>query len=266
MKNMKAMLALAALALSLSLGGGVAFASVSLYENGAQRGPVDEIDIINGPTVSIGAGRGVIDYSTWANTYEGATADAYETAIGVVDPTADRTILWPDLSGTALLSTASPTLANSFQGVANGIEFEGATANGFETTVSVTDPTADRTVTVPDQSGTVHLSSGATALTAGTTVTLTVKPGNALFTDTITTDNQDQTINASGAGSAGDRMTIVFTTDTGGSGDEVITFGTNMLSTGTLTLANLTADVYVVNFASTGSTWVETSRTAVQTT
>ncbi len=265
MKNMKAMLALV-LALSLSLGGGVAFASVSLYENGSQRGPVDEIDIVGGPTVTLSAGRGLIDYSTWTNTYEGSTADANETTIGVVDPTADRTILWPDLSGTALLSTASPTLANSFQGVANGIEFEGATANAFETTVSVTDPTADRTVTIPDQGGTVHLSSGATALTPGAAVTLTVKPGHALFTDTIVTDNQDQTINASGAGSAGDTMTIIFTTDSGGSGDEVITFGTNMISTGTLTLANLTADVYVVNFASNGTTWVETGRTAVQTT
>jgi hypothetical protein len=263
MKNMKAMLALV-LALSLSLGGGVAFASDGIMENGADRGPSVYLNFVDGPSVSTGHGTKDIDFSPV--TYEGTTADAYETTVDVTDPTADRTILWPDQSGTALLSTAAQTAANSITGVANGFEFEGATANAFETTVSVTDPTADRAVVIPDQGGTVHLSSGVTALTPGTTVTLTVKPGHAIFTDTITTDNQDQTINASGAGSAGDRMTIIFTTDTGGSGDEVITFGTNMLSTGTLTLANLTADVYVVNFASNGTTWVETGRTAVQTT
>ena len=35
--------------------------------------------------------------------------------------------------------------------------FEGATADAFETTVRVTDPTADRTVTIPDLSGTIQL-------------------------------------------------------------------------------------------------------------
>jgi hypothetical protein len=114
--------------------------------------------------------------------------------------------------------------------------------------------------------GTVHTSSTATALTPGAAVTLTVVAGLELFTDTIVTDNQDQTINASAGGSAGDRMTIKFVTDAAGSGDEVITFGTNMLSTGTLTLANLAADVYTVSFVSDGTNWIETSRTTVQTT
>ena len=34
---------------------------------------------------------------------------------------------------------------------------EGATDNGFETTLTVTDPTADRTITFPDETGTVQL-------------------------------------------------------------------------------------------------------------
>jgi len=37
----------------------------------------------------------------------------------------------------------------------NGVVFEGTTANEFETTLNVTDPTADRTITLPDVSGTV---------------------------------------------------------------------------------------------------------------
>ena len=39
------------------------------------------------------------------------------------------------------------------------ITFEGATANDYETTLAVTDPTADRTITFPDATGTVALTS-----------------------------------------------------------------------------------------------------------
>jgi hypothetical protein len=39
------------------------------------------------------------------------------------------------------------------------ITFEGATANDYETTLAVTDPTADRTITLPNASGTVALTS-----------------------------------------------------------------------------------------------------------
>ena len=38
-----------------------------------------------------------------------------------------------------------------------GLVFEGATNDAYETTVTVTDPTADQTVTIPDQTGTVML-------------------------------------------------------------------------------------------------------------
>ena len=37
------------------------------------------------------------------------------------------------------------------------VEFEGATADAYETFLTVTDPTADRTITLPDASGTVQL-------------------------------------------------------------------------------------------------------------
>jgi len=40
------------------------------------------------------------------------------------------------------------------------IVLEGATADAFETTLTVTDPTADRTITFPDSTGTVALTSG----------------------------------------------------------------------------------------------------------
>ena len=61
------------------------------------------------------------------------------------------------------------------------ITFEGATNDGFETTITVTDPTADRTITFPDASGTV-LMTGTTIDGADTSL---------LFGDsTATTDSR----------------------------------------------------------------------------
>ena len=51
------------------------------------------------------------------------------------------------------------TLRSDIQGLsfADSIVFEGATADDFETTLAVTDPTADRTVTIQDKTGTLAM-------------------------------------------------------------------------------------------------------------
>ena len=60
------------------------------------------------------------------------------------------------LVGTTLIS-GSADAANSITLASGNIVFEGSTANDFETTISVTDPTADRTITFPNADGTVVL-------------------------------------------------------------------------------------------------------------
>jgi len=100
-----------------------------------------------------------------ALVYEGATANEFETSVAPTDPTADRSIAWPDASGTAILSslaTNAPDAANGVWGASNALVYEGATANEFETSVAPTDPTADRSIAWPDASGTAILSSLAT--------------------------------------------------------------------------------------------------------
>lgn len=68
----------------------------------------------------------------------------------------------PSLSG-YVTETGTVTLTNKtltspvIDGV--GVVFEGSTADAYETTLEATDPTADRTITLPNASGTVALTS-----------------------------------------------------------------------------------------------------------
>jgi hypothetical protein len=49
-------------------------------------------------------------------------------------------------------------------GAGNNLIFEGATDDGFETTLTVADPTADRTITLPNATGTVVLADASQTL------------------------------------------------------------------------------------------------------
>lgn len=50
--------------------------------------------------------------------FEGATADAFETTLTVTDPTADRTITFPNVTGTVAILDATQTLSNKTLGSA----------------------------------------------------------------------------------------------------------------------------------------------------
>jgi hypothetical protein len=111
-------------------------------------------------------------------TMEGSTADAHELILSAGDPTQDRTITFPDATGTVALIEDLNTSLGSYvetldigntSGVAGldsnknllvpgaSIIVEGTTANDFETTLTVTDPTENRTITFPNATGTVQL-------------------------------------------------------------------------------------------------------------
>jgi hypothetical protein len=90
----------------------------------------------------------------------------------------DGTNLWANLDYFAdINSTANPAFGSS-------ITFEGATANDYETILAVTDPTADRTITFPDATGTVALTSDI-AVTASSTTTFSNK-SISLGSNTVT--------------------------------------------------------------------------------
>jgi hypothetical protein len=100
--------------------------------------------------------------------FEGTTANGFETTLTVVDPTADRIVTFADVTGTVITTgnltgitaLTSPTISNAtFTGQQTGLElafsqnivFEGTTADAFELTLSAGEPTADVTVTLPNE-------------------------------------------------------------------------------------------------------------------
>lgn len=81
------------------------------------------------------------------------------------------------------LATTGGTVTGNLEiGTAGSLTFEGSTADGSETTLAVTDPTADRTVTLPDATGTVALLSLAQSYSAAQRGTISALTDGATIT------------------------------------------------------------------------------------
>ena len=98
----------------------------------------------------------------------------------------DGSTAWTSLGYSSLPSTAITTGGGTFTGAvtfdgASPIVFEGATADAHETTITITDPTADRTITIPNETGTVVTTAGGTFTGAVTIPDLTVTGTTKLF-------------------------------------------------------------------------------------
>jgi hypothetical protein len=110
----------------------------------------------------------------------------YNSTLGQIK-VGDGTSVWADLdyfiSDTSLGTSLGTYVQDSDKSAVNGVAeldasknilapssiiFEG-TANDFETTLAVTDPTADRTITFPDATGTVALTTDISVTAASTT-------------------------------------------------------------------------------------------------
>lgn len=110
-----------------------------------------------------------------------AANDAWITVGDVT--AANLGLLTSSSAASTYLALAGGTVTGNLEiGTAGSLTFEGSTANAFETTLAVTDPTADRTITLPDasltvaginvnQSFTVAQRGAITALTDGATIT-----------------------------------------------------------------------------------------------
>ena len=69
----------------------------------------------------------------------------------------NKTLTSPTLNSPTITTLTATQLALTD----SSIVFEGATADAHETTLTVVDPTADRTITLPNETGTLITSAGA---------------------------------------------------------------------------------------------------------
>jgi len=176
-----------------------------------------------------------------------AISSAIATKADKSSPEFTGTVTGADLSLSGGLTVAGAT---SLQGVtatslslASSIVFEGATADDYETTITITDPTADRTITIPNKTGTVALTSdipasaattvsGSYSISGSTTLTVTSTAHGRAVGDTVY-------LNFTSGTAVDDFFTIVSSAD---ANTFTVTYGSSITTSG---------DVYV-NYSTLG--------------
>ena len=118
--------------------------------------------------------------------FEGATSDSFETTLTASDPTADRTLTLPDVTGT-VISTGNLSEITSV-GVltgANPLVFEGSTGDSFETTLAVGNPGSDITLTLPSSASDTLVGRATTDTLTNKTITSPTVSGLTLSDSSI---------------------------------------------------------------------------------
>jgi hypothetical protein len=148
----------------------------TIDSNPATKGYTDSVlSTHNSDTTDV---HGIADTAALATT--AATASAISTSVsnhnaltanvhGIADTSilatttgaqtlSNKTLTTPTINGGEITATGGTVRIHGiYLPDAHVVTFEGATANEFETVLTVTDPTADRTVSLPDASGTLQL-------------------------------------------------------------------------------------------------------------
>ena len=122
-----------------------------------------------------------------------------------------------EISGNLSVAGTTTQVNTVTMNAQNAVIFEGATADASETTLTITDPTADRTITLPDETGTVHTSGGSITIPNGGTIgsagdadAITIASGGGV---TLTQTLVSTAITASGIIKTDDSTAATSTTD-----------------------------------------------------
>lgn len=106
--------------------------------------------------ISTGTAWTLVDVSTTVAAANNATGIAFNPAGDIVATNVQTAI--QELDTEKLSKTGGTVTGNLEIGTAGSLTFEGSSADAYETTIAVVNPTADRTITLPNATGTVVLS------------------------------------------------------------------------------------------------------------
>lgn len=141
--------------------------------------------------------------------FEGSIADAFETTFGVINPTADRSINLPDLSGDVILDSGSQslwdkTLINPVLSgpILSSMQIQDTSAD-HQYIIGVSELSADRTITLP------LLTGNDTLVFESHTATLTNKTlNNPRITGSINGNSGNEILKLTSVGSAINEVTL----------------------------------------------------------
>jgi len=192
---------------------------------------------VNGTPTGSTTVQGLLELATDVETQAGSDAARAVTPAGLqskvsdsISTTSSTTIASStavksayDLANAGLPKSGGTVTGNLEIGTTGSLTFEGSTADGFETTLAVVDPTGDRTITLPNISGTVVTTGDtgtvtSTMLLDGTIVNADVNASAAIAGTKIAPDFGSQTVQTTGIVShaLGTALapTVTFTGDT----------------------------------------------------
>ena len=231
--------------------------------------------IITSPTITAGAGAEFTSI-----IFEGATADAYETTLTVIDPTADRQIDLPNASGRVVLIDTTDTLTNktltsptiSGSPVITGLSSAGMSASsatpkdyvdsilGSATAASTSATSAAASATAAATSAT---SAAASATAAATSATSASNSASAASTS-ASSASTSQTAAATSATSAAASATAAATSATSAAASATAAAGSvsSVAASATAAATSATSAATSASSAATSATSSETSATA----
>jgi hypothetical protein len=181
--------------------------------------------------------QGLLELATNAETQTGSDTARAVTPAGLQSKVSDSTSTTSsttiasstavksayDLANAALPASGGTITGELLIGDTGSLVFEGSTTDNFETTLAVVDPTAARTITFPDRTGTVITTGDTGTVTStmivdGTIVNADVNASAAIAGTKISPDFGGQTVVTTGifsaAGGSAAAPSIAFTGDT----------------------------------------------------
>ena len=169
--------------------------------------PATHVDMPDNAKIKLGTGDDYTAYHDGTNSYltnaTGALKIATETsgiAVTIGHTTSEVTVADNlTITGNLTVGGTQTVVDTVTMNAENAVVFEGATADDYETTLTIIDPTADRTINLPNQSGTVPvLAAASNDQVTATPAELSIMDGDKSAVSTTLADADRVVVNDAG--------------------------------------------------------------------